>query len=219
MNRNLLAFTFLSLSLAVTSCGTSAPNVPAATPAKSLALSLDADASGVPWTAGSGTVTVATLQPSNPLIPGDALATATVDASGTGTLVLPGSAGGIEAKATISPKAFLTGLTFECTASLSETNASALSVGVGSATFTSGTTTVALHESTPSAGAGPSTRFPLYTTQDDTVSGQVTCGGSIVIPVQLPLKRGWNVMQVVNEAAGNVSIGLDTSGKLNFVPN
>ena len=209
----LLPLATLTLCAVLCACGRGGTPQATATPAKSLSVTLNAGSRGdQPWTSGAGTFAIFA---SNSTTPITAIATASVNSAGTATLALPTSATGIESKTTASPKAGLAGLSAGCASTLTETAPTAQAAYLDSAGFMSAQGGTPLREYTATV-SGSMLRYPVYVTQDDTVTGQLTCGAA-AYTVNLPYKRGWNVLVLTNNAtSGTYTIGLDDSATLHY---
>ncbi|GHF59231.1 hypothetical protein HNQ07_003904 [Deinococcus metalli] len=229
MNRHLRSAALLVLVCALLSaCGSSGAGTPtpAAIPGTTLSFALEEGALGnSAWTYGAGTLTLRGLDTTNTSVPGPVIATASVNALGMGSVSLPGSAGGIVAKTNLSPKAapqVIGDLSSSCLSTVTESAPGTQALLVTGADFASNQGGVALNEVTitPKGSEFVSTRHvPVFVTQDDTVSGSLKCSSKITISLDLPFKKGWNMLLVtVDFAAGTFAFSLDSGTSLHYIP-
>ena len=226
MKRSMTSAALLTLSAALTACGGGGAPTPASIPGASLNVALETGMLGnSAWTYGAGTLTLRTLDTTNTSVPGPVIATASVNALGTGTVTLPGSAQGVLAKTNLSPKAApqaIGNLSSVCLEDLTESAPGTQALFVTGADFTSTQGGVALNEVTITASGSSyvSTRHvPVFVTQDDTVSGSLKCDNAISGTVNLPFKKGWNMMfMTIDFKTQTFSIGLDSATALHYLP-
>ncbi|GGL02319.1 hypothetical protein [Deinococcus radiotolerans] len=227
MKRLLTSAALLALSAALTACGGGGAPAPAVIPGATLNVALETGVLGnSAWTYGPGTLTLRTLDTTNTSVPGPVLSTASVSALGTGTVTLPGSAQGVLARTNLSPKAapqVIGDLSSVCLESLTESAPGTQALFVTGADFTSTQGGVSLNEVTITFNGSSyvSTRHvPVFVTQDDTVTGSLKCNNAISIAINLPFKKGWNMMYVsVDFKTELFSLGLDNAAALHYVPD
>ena len=214
----------LALPLILTACPASTPTAPptptpgpnpnpAPTPAPTpvpgatLNVQLSQNFNTASWALGAATVELrAYVDPNNTA--GDIFASGTVDATGAGTVALPGEAQGVNSKATHSPTEAASWLNdilnFSCTSNVTSSNPGVkalLAIRGDFSTNEGGGHLIASKNVT----GGSVFDLLTYVTAGVTVSGTITCG-STSSTVSLALDPGWNIVETQASNTGALNV-------------